>query len=124
MLKEKVAVATILDKAKTNDEIATKLKEYGVLCPPCKVGDTVYCIVAKAGLAGSLIYTAHIIERKVDYLFFDGKRWGMRSNELNYGQGTDNCILYLWFGDLVFITPHEANERLEEILNIGKEAKQ
>lgn len=120
MLKEKIAIATILDGAKTNEEIATRLEEYGVLCPPCKVGETVYCIIAKAGLAGGLIYTAHIVERKVDYLFFDGKRWGMRSNELNYGQGIDNCVLYLWFDDLVFVTPDKAETRLEEILNVGK----
>ena len=120
MLKEKLDMATILDGAKTNEEIAQKLEEYGVLCPPCKIGDKVYCVVAKSGLNGGLLHTAHIIERKADFLFYNGKRWGMRSNELNYGDGRDNGVLYLWFGGQVFVNLYEAENRVKELLRAGK----
>lgn len=91
----------------------------GVIVPPCKVGDEVYCIIAKGGLSGGLIFTGHIIKRKVDKLIFDGKRWEMMSDRIYPDFKDGNGLIYAYFGDLVFVGEDEAKNRLKEILAIG-----
>lgn len=102
-----------------NHLIADCLIDNGVTVPPCKVGDEVYCIIAKGGLAGGLIFTGHIIKRKVDKLIFDGKRWEMMSDRVYPDFKDGNGLIYAYFGDLVFVSEDEAKDRLEEILAVG-----
>lgn len=92
----------------------------GVIVPPCKVGDYVYCIIAKGGIAGGLIYTGHIIKRKVDKLIYDGSRWEMMSDRVYPDFKDGNGLIYSYFGDLAFANEEEAKARLEEILEVGR----
>lgn len=112
MLKEKIAVATILDGAKTNQEIAEKLESYGVLCPPCKVGEDVYFLVAR-GSFGSLVTSGVAIKRKVDEIGWNGKDFIIRSYR---DRPNDPCgNLSSEWGNLVFATEEEADKRIKEI---------
>ena len=112
MLKEKIAVATILDGAKTNQEIAEKLESYGVLCPPCKVGEDVYFLVAR-GSFGSLVTSGVAIKRKVDEIGWNGKDFIIRSYR---DMSNDPCgNLSSEWGNLVFATEEEADKRIKEI---------
>lgn len=112
MLKEKIAVATILDGAKTNEEIAEKLESYGVLCPPCKVGEDVYFLVAR-GSFGSLVTSGVAIKRKVDEIGWNGKDFIIRSYR---DMPNDPCgNLSSEWGNLVFATEKEAEKRIKEI---------
>ncbi len=90
-----------------------------VIEPPCKIGDEVYCIIAKGGFAGGLIFTGHIIKRKVDKLIYDGNRWEMMSDRVYPDFKDGNGLIYAYFGDLVFVSEEEAKNRLEEILAVG-----
>ncbi len=90
---------------------------------PCKIGDNVYCIVAKSGLSGGLIHTGHIVKRKVDKLIYDGVRWEMMSDRVYPDWKDDNHLIYAHFGDLVFVSEDEAKSRLKEILDIGAKMK-
>ena len=94
-----------------------------VIVPPCKVGDEVYCIIAKGGLSGGLIFTGHIIKRKVDKLIFDGVRWEMMSDRVYPDFKDGNGLIYAYFGDLVFVSENEAKSRLKELLDIGVKMK-
>lgn len=102
-----------------NHLIADHLIANNVIVPPCKVGDEVYCIIAKGGLSGGLIFTGHIIKRKVDKLIFDGKRWEMMSDRIYPDFKDGNGLIYAYFGDLVFVGEDEAKNRLKEILAVG-----
>lgn len=87
---------------------------------PCKIGDEVYCIIAKGGLSAGLIFTGHIIKRKVDKLIYDGSRWEMMSNKVYPDFKDENGLIYAYFGDLAFVNEKEAKARLEEILEVGR----
>ena len=88
--------------------------------PPCRIGDEVYCIVAKSGLSGGLVFTGRIIKRKVDKLIYDGKRWEMMSDRVYPDYKDGNGLIYAYFDDLVFVSEEEANNRLKEILAVGE----
>lgn len=88
--------------------------------PPCKIGDEVYCIMAKGGLSGGLVFTGRIIKRKVDKLIYDGKRWEMMSDRVYPDYKDGNGLIYAYFDDLVFVSEEEANNRLKEILAVGE----
>lgn len=87
---------------------------------PCNIGDEVYCIIAKGGLSGGLIFTGHIIKRKVDKLIYDGERWEMMSDRVYPDFKDENGLIYAYFGDLAFVSEEEAKARLEEILEVGR----
>ena len=88
--------------------------------PPCKIGDEVYCIMAKGGMSGGLVFTGRIIKRKVDKLIYDGKRWEMMSDRVYPDYKDGNGLIYAYFDDLVFVSKEEANNRLKEILAVGE----
>lgn len=112
------------DDYKSRSEfVADHLLANGVIVPPCKVGDTVYCIMAKSGLSGGLIFTGRIIKRKVDKLIYDGNRWEMKSDRIYPDYKDGNELIYAFFGDLVFVSEDEAKKRLDEILAVGEEAE-
>lgn len=87
---------------------------------PCKIGDEVYCIIAKGELSAGLIFTGHIIKRKVDKLVYDGSRWEMMSYKVYPDFKDENGLIYAYFGDLAFVNEEEAKARLEEILEVGR----
>jgi hypothetical protein len=97
---------------------ADRLLANGVIVPPCKVGDTVYCIIEKYGLAGGLVFMGHIIKRKVDKLIFDGSRWEMMSDRVYPDYKDGNGLIYAYFDDLAFVDEEKANARLREIFEI------
>ena len=112
MLKEKIDAAKILDGAKTNQEIAEKLKSYGVLCPPCKVGEDVYFLVAR-GSFGSLLVSGVPIKRRVDEIGWNGKDFIIHSYR---DMPNDPCgNLSSEWENLVFETEEQANQKLKEI---------
>ena len=105
------------------ENIADDLLANGVIVPPCKVGDTVYCIIAKGGLCGGLIYTGHIVARKVDKLIYDGSRWEMMSDRVYPDYKDGNGLIYAYFDDLAFVSEEKAKARLNEILEVGYKHK-
>lgn len=117
MLKEYLDMATILSSAKTNEEIANKMTELGVLCPPCKVGDEVFFLVAR-GAFGSLVTTGIYIKRKVDEISWNGKNFVIRSYRDNPNDPCGN--LSSEWNDLVFESEESAEKRLSEIKDCMK----
>ena len=101
------------------EAIADHLLANGVIVPPCKIGDEVYCIMAKGGLSGGLVFTGRIIKRKVDKLIYDGKCWEMMSDRVYPDYKDGNGLIYAYFDDLVFVSEEEANNRLKKILAVG-----
>ena len=97
-----------------------KIEEMEKQLPPCKVGDIAYCIISKGGLSGGLIFTGHIIKRRVDKLIFDGSRWEMMSERVYPDYKDGNGLIYAYFDDLAFVDEGKAKARLEEILDVGR----
>ena len=112
MLKEYLDMATILAGARTNEEIANNLKEFGVLCPPCKVGDYVFFLVAR-GRFGSLVTTGACIKRKVDEISWNGENFIIRSYREKPNDPCGN--LSSEWNNLVFGSEESAEKRLAEI---------
>ena len=95
--------------------LADELLANGVIVPPCKVGDKVYCIVKyqSKGFEDRLPERDIIIEEKITriaqtkmpYLFFD-------TNTVHF---TEDKI-----GKTVFLTKEEAEEKLKELNGNGQ----
>lgn len=111
-------ISTMFAKALYNADY--RKQSENVIEPPCKIGDEVYCIMAKGGLSGGLVFTGHIIKQKVDKLIYDGKRWEMMSDRVYPDYKDGNGLIYAYFDDLVFVSEEEANNRLKEILAVGE----
>lgn len=89
---------------------------------PCKVGDTVYCLIAQ-GRFGTVYTTGEAIARVVTKIIWDGKHFEIYSEPPRaWSNSYSECNFYGYWGDTVFATEKEANEKLNKIRGIDDEA--
>lgn len=82
---------------------------------PCKVGDTVYCLIAQ-GSFGTVYTTGEAIARVVSKIIWDGNRFEIYSERPHYlGNDYSECNFYGYCGDSVFTTKEAAEARLKEL---------
>lgn len=82
---------------------------------PCKVGDTVYCLIAK-GTLGTLFTTGCAFARKVTRILYDGERFEINCARPRFVDSMeDDCNFYGYWNDTVFATKEEAEARLKEL---------
>lgn len=82
---------------------------------PCKVGDTVYCLIAQ-GRFGTVYTTGEAIARVVSKIIWDGNRFEIYSDRPHYwDNGYSECNFYGYWGDSVFATKEAAEARLKEL---------
>ena len=128
-LKEKLeTILTLPELPFEEDLTAVDCKQmYDILCKieqgtlielPCKVGDTVWCLIAQ-GRLGTIYTTGEAIPRKVNRIILDGHKVEIYTKRLNYySNGNDNgCNYYGYFDETVFLTKAEAEQRLKELQN-------
>lgn len=98
------------------DEQRQHLLENGwLLRLPCKVGDTVYCLIAQ-GRFGTVYTTGEAIARVVSKIIWDGNRFEIYSERPHYrDNGYSECNFYGYWGDSVFTTKEAAEARLKEL---------
>ncbi len=98
------------------DEQRQHLLENGwLLRLPCKVGDTVYCLIAQ-GRFGTVYTTGEAIARVVSKIIWDGNRFEIYSERPHYwDNGYSECNFYGYWGDSVFTTKDAAEARLKEL---------
>ena len=98
------------------DEQRQHLLENGwLLRLPCKVGDTVYCLIAQ-GRFGTVYTTGEAIARVVSKIIWDGNRFEIYSDRPHYwDNGYSECNFYGYWGDSVFTTKEAAEARLKEL---------
>lgn len=81
----------------------------------CKVGDTVYCLIAQ-GRFGTVYTTGEAIARVVSKIIWDGNRFEIYSERPHYWEnGYNECNFYGYWGDSVFATKEAAEARLKEL---------
>lgn len=96
-------------------ELENLLENGRLLGLPCKVGDTVYCLIAQ-GRFGTVYTTGEAIARVVSKIIWDGKRFEIYSNRPHYLSNDYNeCNFYGYWGDSVFETKESAEARLKEL---------
>lgn len=83
--------------------------------PPCKVGDTVYCLIAQ-GRFGTVYTTGEAIARVVSKIIWDGNRFEIYSDRPHYwDNGYSECNFYGYWGDSVFATKEAAEAQLKKL---------
>ena len=99
-------------------ELEDKFENGTLVELPCKVGDTVWCLIAQ-GRLGTIYTTGEAIPRKVNRIILDGHKVEIYTKRLNYySNGNDNgCNYYGYFDETVFLTKAEAEQRLKELQN-------
>ena len=97
-------------------EILCKIEQGTLIELPCKVGDTVWCLIAQ-GRLGTIYTTGEAIPRKVNRIILDGHKVEIYTKRLNYySNGNDNgCNYYGYFNETVFLTKAEAESKLREL---------
>lgn len=96
-------------------ELENLLENGGLLGLPCKVGDTVYCLIAQ-GRFGTVYTTGEAIARIVSKIIWDGNRFEIYSDRPHYwDNGYSECNFYGYWGDSVFATKEAAETRLKEL---------
>ncbi len=111
-----------LSAARIDDLVRYQL-EQGVIVPPCKVGDTVYLIMAAYSILDTSTYFAEPIEGVVDCISYCGERGNEIDIRLNSNFGGE--IVYRTFENYkksFFLDRKEAVAALQDIL--GEEAEQ
>lgn len=82
---------------------------------PCKVGDTVHCLIAQ-GRYGTVYTTGEAIARVVSKIIWDGNRFEIYSDRPNYWSTDYNeCNFYGYWEDSVFATKDAAEAHLKEL---------
>jgi len=100
----------ILDKT---EDLADYLLDNGVIVPPCKVGDTVYCIVGHETRDHWLVH--EIIELQVCNIETDSNNTLWFDTFEPMGEGTNDRMLNeLDIGVDLFFTRKEAEQALKE----------
>lgn len=119
---ERVGKSISIKETSTNDnrsiwnalerlaELEDKIEDGTIIELPCKVGETVYFLVAQ-GKLGTINTTGKLIERTVDKIIFNGEKIEICSER----KTDDDCILYGYLGDIVFLTKAEAEKKLAEL---------
>lgn len=96
-------------------ELENLLENGWLLGLPCKVGDTVYCLIAQ-GRFGTVYTTGEAIKRVVSKIIWDGNRFEIYSDRPHYWATDYNeCNFYGYWGDSVFATKEAAEARLKEL---------
>lgn len=96
-------------------ELENLLENGWLLGLPCKVGDTVYCLIAQ-GRFGTVYTTGEAIARIVSKIIWDGNRFEIYSDRPHYwDNGYSECNFYGYWGDSVFATKEAAEARLKEL---------
>ena len=96
-------------------ELENLLENGRLLGLPCKVGDTVYCLIAQ-GRFGTVYTTGEAIARVVSKIIWDGKRFEIYSNRPHaWSNDYNECNFYGYWGDSVFETKEAAEARLKEL---------
>lgn len=104
-------------------ELENLLENRRLLGLPCKVGDTVYCLIAQ-GRFGTVYTTGEAIARVVSKIVWDGKRFEIYSSPTHvWSNDYSECNFYGYWGDTVFATEKEANEKLNKIRCIDDESE-
>lgn len=98
-------------------KLADYLLEHGVIVPPCKVGDTVYCIVFcpainKLSVSKGFVREIRITKNDITINIVDCEQ--IKYANLNINITCDD------FGKTVFLTREEAEKTLKERENNGK----
>lgn len=99
------------------DYLADYLLEHGVIVPPCKVGDTVYCIVFcpainKLSVLKGFVREIRITKNDITINIVDCEQ--IKYANLNINITCDD------FGKTVFLTRKEAEQALKERENNGQ----
>ena len=97
-------------------ELEDKIENGTLIEMPCKVGDTVWCLIAQ-GRLGTIYTTGEAIPRKVNKIMWDGHKIEIYSERLNYynnGSGNE-CNYYGYFGETIFLNKPEAEAKLREL---------
>lgn len=88
------------------EKLADWLREYGVIVPPCKVGDAVWYIEANGGIGCSLIEKIRM-EQKAG--------WNTETVfNLIFIAGFGVPIFFEQIGEIIFLTQEEAEQALAE----------
>ena len=96
-------------------ELENLLENGWLLRLPCKVGDTVYCLIAQ-GRFGTVYTTGEAIARVVSKIIWDGNRFEIYSERPHYWEnGYNECNFSGYWGDSVFATKEAAEARLKEL---------
>ncbi len=96
-------------------ELENLLENGGLLKLPCKVGDTVYCLIAQ-GRFGTVYTTGEAIARVVSKIIWDGNRFEIYSECPHYWEKDySECNFYGYWGDSVFATKEAAEAELKKI---------
>lgn len=96
-------------------ELENLLENGWLLGLPCKVGDTVYCLIAQ-GRFGTVYTTGEAIARVVSKIIWDGNRFEIYSERPHYWDNDySECNFYGYWGDSVFATKEAAEARLKEL---------
>lgn len=96
-------------------ELENLLENGRLLGLPCKVGDTVYCLIAQ-GRFGTVYTTGEAIPRVVSKIIWDGNRFEIYSERPHYwDNGDSECTFYGYWGDSVFATKEAAEAELKRM---------
>ena len=97
-------------------ELEDKIENKTLIDSPCKIGDTVWCLIAQ-GKLGTIYTTGEAIPRKVNKIIFDSHGIEIYSERLNYynNGNANDCNYYGYFGETVFLTKPEAEAKLKQI---------
>jgi hypothetical protein len=96
-------------------ELENLLENGRLLGLPCKVGDTVYCLIAQ-GRYGTVYTTGEAIARVVSKIIWDGKRFEIYSERPHYWDtGYSECTFYGYWGESVFATKEAAEAELKKM---------
>ena len=112
--KGKVTIQDLIDRLY---ELEDKIESGTLVELPCKVGDTVYCLIAQ-GRFGTVYTTGEAVARVVSKIIWDGKRFEIYSERPHYWEnGYNECNFYGYWGDSVFATKAEVENILEKMKN-------
>lgn len=82
---------------------------------PCKIGDTVYCLIAIDHF-GAVLTTERIIPRKVTRIIWDGEQWEIHCASSDTDHRTaETCDFCGFWNNIVFATREQAEAKLNEI---------
>lgn len=96
-------------------ELENLLENGRLLRLPCKVGDTVYCLIAQ-GRFGTVYTTGEAIARVVSKIIWDGNRFEIYSECPHYWEKDySECNFYGYWGDSVFATKEAAEAELKRM---------
>ena len=94
-------------------ELEDKIEQGTLIELPCEVGDTVYCLISQ-GRFGTIYTTGIPVERKINGVIFDGKRFEIYSERVYPDYYNNNGTFYGYWGETVFSTKAEAEAKLKE----------